>query len=171
MEELFEEEPQDEPIEVDLDRLTPCAREAFEIAEAFAREFGDAFVGTDHVLVGLARIDAGAACRVLNELEITAEKLSVTLRFIRGAAKEPYQGDLEQSFSPRLVRVLELAAKDAAKRNHAEIGTLHLLSGLLRERTGLAAFLLEAPGVGHGRAGSAITLAHREGWHDESLES
>ncbi len=171
MDELLDEELQEELVEVDLDRLTPCARAAFDAAAAHARELGDAFIGTDHVLLGLALIEAGAASRVLTALKASAERLTSTMHFIRGGGQTSLEGEVEQAYSPRLVRVLELAAKDAAKRNHSEIGTLHVLAGLLRERTGLAAFLLESPGVGHGRAGSAITLAHREGWHDEDLSA
>jgi ATP-dependent Clp protease ATP-binding subunit ClpC len=166
MDELLEEELQEESIEVDLDRLTPCARAALDRGAGCARAFGDPFVGTDHVLIGLAQVENGAAWRVLASLNASADDLNARMLFIRGGQREPVEDGVEQALSPRLLRVLELAAKDASKRNHAEIGTLHVLSGLLRERTGLAAFLLESPGVGHGRAGSAINLAHREGWLD-----
>ena len=128
----------------------------------------DPFVGTDHLLVGLFTVSTGAASRVLTKLGVDVEFVTANMRFIRGGESAAAELDTERARSPRLVRVLEAAAKDAAKRNHAELGTLHLLSGLLRMREGLAVFLLEAPGLGLGKIGVAISTAHREGWKDEA---
>jgi ATP-dependent Clp protease ATP-binding subunit ClpC len=169
MDEQFDDEIQDEPVAVELDlaRLTSCARLALDRATEEARRFGDPYVGTDHVLLALASLETAAAKQVLDALEMTTERLNGLIRFIRGGEQTMANGECEYAFSPRLQRVLAAAAKDSAKRSHAEIGTLHLLSGLLREKEGLAVFLLESPGVGLERAGGAIAHAHREGLKDE----
>jgi ATP-dependent Clp protease ATP-binding subunit ClpC len=170
MEEPLEEEQQEELGEIDLELLSPCARDVLDIAETEARKFGDAFVGTDHVLIGLSRVQRGAAHRVLQALELPHDQLLETMRFIRGDIREPIELNGELAYSPRLMRVLAAAGKDAANRNCANVGTINLLSGLLRERQGLAVFLLHSPGVGLERAGNAIAQAHREGWTDEGGE-
>lgn len=168
MDDQFEEEPQEEqPVAVDLSRLSSCAREALARAAEEARRFGDPYVGTDHVLLALTAIEAAAARRVFAELEVDGERLTARMTFIRGRSPSAdANGEIEMGYSPRLQRVLAAAAKDAGKRGHAEIGTLHLLAGLLREKEGLAVFLLESPGVGLERAGGAIARAHREGLTD-----
>lgn len=171
MDEQFDEEIQDEPVAVDLDlaRLTSCARLALDRATEEARRLGDPFVGTDHVLLALTSIESAAAKQVLDSLDMSTARLNELMRFIRGGERPASNGDCEYAYSPRLQRVLTAAAKESAKRSHGEIGTLHLLSGLLREKEGLAVFLLESPGVGLERAGGAIARAHREGLKDEGI--
>jgi ATP-dependent Clp protease ATP-binding subunit ClpC len=166
MDEQLDDELQDEPVTVDLARLTNCARMALDRAADEARRLGDPYVGTDHVLLAIASIENAAAKRVMESLEMDSERLMRVIRFIRGTGQDSLNGDSEYAYSPRLQRVLEAAAKDSAKRSHTEIGTLHLLSGLLREKEGLAVFVLESPGVGLERAGGAIARAHRDGLKD-----
>lgn len=162
-----DEEVQEPEPEFELARLTPAARNALTVASETARTRGESFVGSDHLLLGLALTDGCAACRLLSALDFTAERIRTNLLFIWGSPPSATAVEEQQPFSPRLQRIIEFAAKECAKRRHPEINTLHLLSGLLRERTGVAAMLLEAPGVGHGRAGSAILHAFREGWSDD----
>lgn len=166
MEEPLDEELQDEPITFDLELLTAGARAALDIARSQAHAMGDPFIGTDHVLLGLACSNAGAAYRVLSTLQLSPDLLRDKMTFIRGGEPKPIENGSDPGFSPRLLRVMAFAAKEAAKRNQSEIGTLHVLSGLLREREGIAILLLESPGAGLGRTGSAIAAAHREGWSD-----
>ena len=168
MDELLEEELQDEPVAVDLDRLTRCALATIQAARKHAEGLGDPFVGTDHLLIGLAAIECGAAYRILLSLNVDKDRVLTAMRFIRGDDGRNGDSASELTFSPRFVRVLESAAKDAAKRNHTELGTLHLLSGLLREREGLAVFLLDSPGIGLARAGTSIAAAHHASWNDDA---
>lgn len=46
-------------------------------------------------------------------------------------------------YTPRVRRVLSLAAKEAAALNHTYVGTEHLLLGLLREGDAVAARVLQ----------------------------
>jgi ATP-dependent Clp protease ATP-binding subunit ClpC len=163
-----EELPEPEP-EVDLARMTEAARRALDAASETARGRGDSFVGSDHLLLGLALTGGCAAARLLATLDFSTKRIQTELSFILGAPNGDVPVEDQQPYSPRLQRVIEFAAKECAKRRHPEITTLHLLSGLLRERTGIASVVLEAPGVGHGRAGSAILLAFREGWTDDPV--
>jgi ATP-dependent Clp protease ATP-binding subunit ClpC len=170
MDESHDDELIEEPVSFELDQLSACVRTSLDLAKSRAQAMGDTFVGTDHVLLGLALNSTGAAFRVLESLALTADQLQAKIVFIRGGARSPLANGEDPTYSPRLQRVLASAAKDAAKRNHTEIGTLHVLSGIMREREGIATLLLESPGVGLGRTGSAIALAHREGWRDVNGE-
>jgi ATP-dependent Clp protease ATP-binding subunit ClpC len=164
MDELIEDEmPEDVP-GVDLERLSARAREAMSAAAVEAQRLGDQFVGTDHVLLGLSQIEQCAARNVLESVDLTTERLEHSIRFIRGESNGA--SDLEMGYSPRLLRVLTAASKDAAKALQPEIGTIHILSGLLREGGGLAVFLLESAGLSTKRADQVLDIAIREGWTD-----
>src|SRR5437773_4927687 len=51
-------------------------------------------------------------------------------------------------YTPRVKRVLSLAAKESRALNHSYVGTEHILLGLLLEGDGVAARVLTSLGVG-----------------------
>jgi hypothetical protein len=55
----------------------------------------------------------------------------------------------------------------ATDRGETEIGTIHILLGLLREREGLCVFLLDAAGLGPKKVDHVIATAQRAGWTDD----
>jgi ATP-dependent Clp protease ATP-binding subunit ClpA len=168
MDEQFDEAPpQSDPTEYDLERFTDCARDALSSAEYAARRLGDPFVGTDHVLVGLAMSETGAAFKVMEPFNVTPRQLEQSMKFIRGDQSEAPKNGIQNGYSPRLVRVLARATKEATYRGDAEVGTIHLLLGILRERQGLSVFLLEAAGLGPKRIEQIIDRAQSVGWKDE----
>jgi ATP-dependent Clp protease ATP-binding subunit ClpA len=54
-------------------------------------------------------------------------------------------GDI--SFTPRAKKVIELAADEARQLKHGQVGTEHLLLGLIREGAGIAIGVVESLGV------------------------
>lgn len=145
---------------------TACARNVLKYANEEARSLGHAHLGTEHLLIALAREEQGAAARVLSSLGFTADQLRNSVAFIAGRGQPLLPDNHEPSPTPRLNRVLESAAQEAKKRSHAVVSTLHLLLALLREREGLAVMLLESPGVGLERIGGALMRAFRDGLSD-----
>ncbi|HXZ99309.1 MAG TPA: Clp protease N-terminal domain-containing protein [Candidatus Binatia bacterium] len=61
-----------------------------------------------------------------------------------------------ERFTERAKKVLTLAQEEAERSHHSYIGTEHLLLGLLREGSGVAAKVLDNLGVDLGRVRSAI---------------
>jgi ATP-dependent Clp protease ATP-binding subunit ClpA len=61
-----------------------------------------------------------------------------------------------ERFTERAKKVLSLAQEEAEKAHHTHIGTEHLLLGLLREKDGLAARVLDRLGVDAGRVRETI---------------
>jgi Clp amino terminal domain, pathogenicity island component len=55
---------------------------------------------------------------------------------------------MRQRFTPRARRVMELAHQDAQRLNHEYIGTEHILLGLIKEGSGVAAKVLSIFGIG-----------------------
>jgi len=126
------------------DRFTERARSAIEKAREAAGEYGHSYVGSEHLLLGIAREGEGLGARVLRENGLSAEFVAELLeRFVgRGAPGAPVQG-----LTPRAKRVIELAAADADRLGHGYVGTEHLLLGILRERESSAARMLSATGA------------------------
>ena len=167
MDEQFDDAPQLDPTEFDLERFTLCARDALSSAEIAARKLGDSYIGTEHMLVGLAMTESGAAYRVLEPLQLTPSRLAEMMHFIRGTETVHVSNGVDSGLSPRLIRVLAKATKVANDRGDTEIGTIHILLGLLRERQGLSVFLLDSAGLGPKRLDHVVEIAQRAGWTDD----
>ena len=121
-------------------RFTERARKVVFYAQEEAQKFGEGYVSTEHLLLGLVREPDSVAARVL-------EKLGVSLSKIRSEVeKQLPRGDQKQvqdmTLTPRAKRVIDLAYDEARTLNNNYIGTEHLLLGLIREGDGLAGRVL-----------------------------
>ncbi|MCA1729130.1 MAG: AAA family ATPase [Actinobacteria bacterium] len=67
---------------------TPRARRALELAEEEAAQSTSPHVGTEHLLLGLLRVDEGAAAIVLREVGLTETDARTALRRMRGEGSE-----------------------------------------------------------------------------------
>ena len=102
-------------------------------------------MGTEHLLLGLAREGQGAACRVLRNAGADSECLraAVVRQVGTGSAgRRPCQG-----LTPRCRRAVELAAGEGARLGARHIGTEHLLLGLLGAGEGAGLQALAGAGV------------------------
>lgn len=109
-----------------------------------ARALGHSCVDSVHILLAIAS-DPGGAGQVLRILGVepeTARALSQTL-YGAGTANLP----LPQGLSREAKRLLRLASREARDLNSREIGPLHLLLAMARQREGSAARVLELCGI------------------------
>jgi WD40 repeat protein/tetratricopeptide (TPR) repeat protein len=127
------------------DRFTDHAREVLRFANEEALSFGHNGIGTEHILIGFVRTRACVAAKVLSNLGIELSKVRNAVEFLIGQGDRIYLGEI--GLTPRAKKVIELAADEARRLNHHEIGTEHLLLGLLREGEGLGIKVLESLGV------------------------
>ncbi|MGH9184948.1 MAG: Clp protease N-terminal domain-containing protein [Acidimicrobiales bacterium] len=128
-----------------FERFTVDARKVVVLAQAEARSLGQSFIGTEHLLLALLRDETTAAARVLLALGVNFEELRVDIEAQMGASNVVPSGGIP--FTPRAKKVLELSLREALQLGHDDIGTEHLLHGLLREGEGVAATVLDANGV------------------------
>ena len=113
-------------------KFTKRAEKALELAGELAAEFGHNYIGTEHILYGLIKEGNGVASQVLNEQNITSEKISEEIEMLIGIGdKIEEKGSI--GFTPRSKRVIENAFLEARKLNSEFIGTEHLLIGIMRE--------------------------------------
>ncbi len=120
-------------------KFTGRAKKAIEIANSVAIELGHNYIGTEHILYGLAKEGSGVASKVLENQEITSQDIIDKIVELIG------QGgtiDATLGFTPRTKRVIETAFIEARKLGYNYIGTEHLLISILREGDSIAARIL-----------------------------
>ncbi len=120
-------------------KFTNRANKAIEIANDIALELGHNYIGTEHILYGLAKEGNGIASKVLENQQITADDILNKIEELIGR-DEPIENIVD--FTPRTKRVVESAFIEARKLGYNFIGTEHLLIGILREGDCIAAKIL-----------------------------
>ncbi|MBI2439913.1 MAG: ATP-dependent Clp protease ATP-binding subunit [Lentisphaerae bacterium] len=124
-----------------MSEFTPRAQQVIQLARKEAERFNHAYIGTEHLLLGLIALGEGVAVAVL-------EKMGVDLDILRlEVEKAAPQGPDTQTIgappmTPRAKKVLALAKVEAQALNHGYVGTEHILLGLLREEEGISARVL-----------------------------
>ncbi len=121
-------------------KFTSRAQKALEIADEIAIELGHNYVGTEHILYGLAKEGVGVASKVLEEQNITADDILAKIEELIGREEKLEQGTL--GFTPRTKRVIENSFREAKRLGSDYIGTEHLLIGLMREGDSVAVRIL-----------------------------
>ncbi|MDR0906732.1 MAG: ATP-dependent Clp protease ATP-binding subunit [Oscillospiraceae bacterium] len=127
------------------ERFTQGAKRVFEFARQSAAELGHGYVGSEHILYGIAREGSGVGAKVLRENGLDAELIKTLIEKYVGRGT---RGDAPaQGLTPRSKRVIEIATVEANRLGHNYIGTEHLLMGLLREYDSAAAKLIISSGA------------------------
>ncbi len=136
--------------------LSPRTKKVIELAVDEARKLGHGRVGTEHLLLGLAREGEGIASGILESLGITMDKVRRAVIETLGQVKpdmptKVYSNTLVLTGPFDLLddaakRVLGLAEEEARQMRHNWIGTEHMMIALLRS-DGVAQRALQELGV------------------------
>ena len=138
-------------------RFTQRAQTALRLAQQCSAELGHGYVGSEHLLLGLAREGSGVAAKVLLAAGLDPETLKGAIAGLVGTGDKgaaPSQG-----LSPRCKKIIELSLTEAARLGHHFVGTEHLLLGILREGDGVAVRVLANVGVEPRRLRADVTAA------------
>jgi ATP-dependent Clp protease ATP-binding subunit ClpC len=123
------------------ERFTDRARKVMELADQEARFFNHEYVGTEHILLGLVKEGSGVAANVLKNLDIDLRKIRLEVeRIVQPGPDMVIMGKLPTA--PEAKKGVEYAIEEARNLNHHDVGTEHLLLGLLRERESVAVRVL-----------------------------
>jgi ATP-dependent Clp protease ATP-binding subunit ClpA len=124
------------------ERFTDRARKVMQLANEEAIRFHHEYIGTEHILLGLIKEDTGVAACVLGNLmvDLACVRREVEKIIERGPDMEMTMTKLRPT--PRAKKVLEFADEEARNLKFNRVGTEHLLLGLIREETGVAAQVL-----------------------------
>jgi len=125
-----------------MNNFTPRAQQVLALARKEADRFNHAYVGTEHLLLGLIKLGQGVAVNVLQRMGLELETVRMEVEKEVGSGP-PQKSAGNIPYTPRVKKVLALANKEAKALNHSYVGTEHLLLGLLREGEGVAARVLK----------------------------
>ena len=128
-----------------FDKFTERARRVLAFAQEEAQRFNHNYIGTEHLLLALAREEDGVAAKVLANLGVELDRVRSAVGFIIGRGERSVVGEIR--LTPRAEKAIDLAINEARRLQHTYIGTEHLLLGLVREGEGIAAGVLESLGV------------------------
>jgi ATP-dependent Clp protease ATP-binding subunit ClpC len=123
-----------------FERFTERARQVVVLAQEEARSFKHDYIGTEHILLGLLRVEDGLAAPVLATLGIGIDDVRARVAQIVGDGDEAARGQIP--FTPRAKKVLELSLREALSIGHNHIDSEHILLGLVRENDGVAARIM-----------------------------
>jgi hypothetical protein len=147
-----------------FDKFTDKARRVLTLAQEESQRFNHNYTGTEHLLLGLLRVEDGVAAKVLTNLGVELSKVRTAVEFIIGRGEKSPRGEI--GLTPRAKMVIELSVEEARRLNHSYIGTEHILLGLIREGEGIAFGVLESLGVNleRVRTETARVLSGAPGW-------
>ncbi|MEA3369270.1 MAG: ATP-dependent Clp protease ATP-binding subunit [Candidatus Ratteibacteria bacterium] len=129
-----------------FEHFTERAKRVVKLAREEAGRLGHAYIGTEHLLLGLVREGEGVAAIVLQNLGLELDSLRLEIeKMVQSGSATLTLGEIP--FTPRAKKVLELAIENAQAMSHTYIGTEHILLGLIREGEGIAARVLEKMGL------------------------
>lgn len=93
-------------------KFTARARKAIDLAGEIAMDLGHSYIGTEHILYGLAKEGSGVASKVLENQAINAQKIENEIIDLIGK-----EDSLKETlgFTPRTKKVLENSFVEAKK--------------------------------------------------------
>ncbi|MBU8922734.1 MAG: ATP-dependent Clp protease ATP-binding subunit [Bacteroidales bacterium] len=144
------------------DKFTERVRKVIYLARDEANRLQHDYIGTEHLLLGIAREGEGIAAKVLQKLDLDMDQIQQAIENL----VKPTGGTLtlgEIPLTPRAKRVLELSVEEARLLGHNYVGTEHLLLGLIREGEGVAARVLLELGVDRKRVREEIMKILHQG--------
>lgn len=125
---------------------TDKAKTALHLAKLCAGRLHQSYIGTEHILVGLLKEGTGVAAKVLQDNSaLESDIIELIKDFVApdvGVVVEERGG-----YSPRALKILEEAKKQAVKYNSAKVGTEHILLAIVKEGENVAARLLSTMGI------------------------
>ena len=114
--------------------FTEKARNAMVLAAREAISFRHQAVGTEHLLLGLVIEQEGIAGILLRERGLTAEIVRQEIEALTGYGSNRKEIDpYLMPYSPRAKQVVVAATEEAKRLKIPQVGTEHLLLGLLQE--------------------------------------
>ena len=127
-------------------QFTEKAEAALGLAEKCAKQLKQGYIGTEHILVGLIKEGTGVAAKVLTDNGVTLEgvlkMIKELIAFESGVVVQEREG-----YSPRALKILEEAHRQAARFGLKATGTEHILMAIIKEGENVALRLLNTMSI------------------------
>ena len=123
--------------------LTAEAERALSKAGKFAVRMGNAVIGTEHLLYGLAAAP-GVASRVLKENKLDKDTLRFEIENYCGSGDTVLEERTEFDMSPKLEEIILQSGEEASRSECEKTGTEHILMAILKDTSCTAYHILLA---------------------------
>ena len=125
--------------------LTERAQRAILVAQEEAHVLNNDYLGTEHLLLGLVKIEEGIAYKAITSMDIDPNEI---VKRVESFVKENKQNTGQTSreeviLTPKAKRVLELAEREAINLGDSYISTEHILLAIIHEGGGVAIKILQ----------------------------
>ncbi len=117
-----------------LQRFNQNSINVITFAQIESRRLGHNYVGTEQILLGLINEGSGTGWELLNSAGVNLDNTRIEVEKIIGRGKGNTSMDIP--FTPRAMKVLELAVEECRLLSVNYVDTEHLLWGLLKEGAG-----------------------------------
>jgi ketosteroid isomerase-like protein len=128
-----------------FERFSEKARRVVFYARYEASQYGTPYIDTEYLLLGLLREDWALIRRFLGPASTAAGIRAEIEKAIHPRERIPTS--VEVPLAKQCKAVLDLAMSEAAKLGHQQVGTEHILLGILGAKDSLAARLLTQRGL------------------------
>lgn len=125
--------------------FTEKANQAIVGAAEAALRLGHDYVGTEHLLLGLSKVEGSVASKALILQNATEGEILKVILETAGAGDYPPDG--KRDYTPRVKKILEQCADEARKMGVSYVGTEHILLSLIKETDCVAVGILAALNV------------------------
>jgi ATP-dependent Clp protease ATP-binding subunit ClpC len=122
-----------------LNHLTNNALQSLKHADAIARSFGSAYVGTEHLLLGLLAQDSSMGAKILEGAGVTLDRARLALNL---TPKTLVINVGAKGLSETAKLTLKMAYDVAQDYNQEYCGTEHILCSILSQKNARATILL-----------------------------
>lgn len=121
-------------------KFTLSSEKVLQIANDIASTLGHNYIGTEHILYGLAKENNGVASKVLRKQNVTPDIILENIEDLIGSNITSKTNVL--GFTPRSKKIIENAYSEAKKVSSDFIGTEHFIIGIIRESDSIAMRIL-----------------------------
>ncbi|MCA9333161.1 ATP-dependent Clp protease ATP-binding subunit [Candidatus Saccharibacteria bacterium] len=123
-----------------MSNLTENAQASIKHADAIARSFGSAYVGTEHLLLGVLAQDGSIGAKILEEAGVTLDRARLALNLTPKTLVINFGG---KGLSETAKLTLRMAYEFAQEFNQDYCGTEHILYSILSQKNARATTLLK----------------------------
>ncbi len=134
-------------------QFTDHARAAILLAWDNARRMGHCYVGSEHLLLGLRQVSGSVAAGLLDSCGAHEKNLTEAVSASAGLGVPE---GLSLGVTGRFRTIVRQAAAEAAGRGKRQIGTIHLLAGIVCQREGGSAMALKGAKVDQQRLYTSV---------------
>ncbi|MBQ7751893.1 MAG: ATP-dependent Clp protease ATP-binding subunit [Clostridia bacterium] len=150
--------------------FTEKARIAIQNAHDIACELGHAYIGSEHLLLGILTEGSGVGAKILENAGAKKEVLVKRIEEIMGR-NMPLSKNTDLALTLRSKRILEIAAMEARNMGHNYIGTEHILIGIIKDGDGVGANVLASAGVDFNNIYNDIISSTEQGYGEAKAAS